>query len=102
MAAELIIAPEASDDIAEAYAWHESRRSRRFGLGEEFLSWVDACIERIRRAPMMYATVFKNYRRALPRRFPYAIFYEYADHAVAVYAVFHAASDPAKWVRRLS
>ena len=33
MAAELILAPEAEQDIAEAYAWYESRRA---GLGEEF------------------------------------------------------------------
>jgi hypothetical protein len=28
MVAELIIAPEAEQDIAEAYAWYESRRAR--------------------------------------------------------------------------
>ena len=33
MAAELIIAPEAEQDVAEAYAWYEIQRS---GLGEEF------------------------------------------------------------------
>jgi hypothetical protein len=32
MAAELIIAPEAEQDIAEAYDWYESRR---VGLGED-------------------------------------------------------------------
>jgi hypothetical protein len=42
MAAELIIAPEAEQDLAEAYAWYEDRRP---GLGEELLSCVDACIE---------------------------------------------------------
>ena len=31
MAAELITAPEAEEDLAEAYAWYESRRP---GLGE--------------------------------------------------------------------
>jgi toxin ParE1/3/4 len=39
MAVEIIIAPEAEQDIAEAYAWYESRR---VGLGEEFLSCIDA------------------------------------------------------------
>ncbi len=34
MAAELTLAPEAEQDVAEAYAWYESRRP---GLGEEFL-----------------------------------------------------------------
>jgi hypothetical protein len=46
MVIELIIAPEAEQDLAEAYAWYEGQRS---GLGEEFLSCVDACIEAIRR-----------------------------------------------------
>ena len=42
MAVELVIAPEAELDITEAYIWYEGRRS---GLGEEFLSSVDACLE---------------------------------------------------------
>jgi len=32
MAAELTIAPEAEQDIEEAYAWYENRRN---GLGEK-------------------------------------------------------------------
>ncbi len=38
MAAELIVAPEAEQDVADAYAWYENRRP---GLGEEFLGCVD-------------------------------------------------------------
>ncbi|MEW6574359.1 MAG: hypothetical protein AB1374_12100 [Bacillota bacterium] len=37
MAAELVVAPEAEQDITDAYAWYEERRP---GLGEEFLSCV--------------------------------------------------------------
>ena len=51
MPVELVIAPEAESDIAEAYIWYEGRRA---GLGEEFLSSVDACMESIRRQPGMY------------------------------------------------
>jgi hypothetical protein len=46
MPVELVIAPEAELDIAGAYAWYEGRRA---GLGEEFLSSVDARLESIRR-----------------------------------------------------
>jgi plasmid stabilization system protein ParE len=98
MAAELVVAPEAELDIAEAYVWYESRR---VGLGEEFLSAVDASIERIRCQPAIYARVHEEYRRALMRRFPYAIFFEYAETAVTVYAVFHTSRDPEKWRLRL-
>jgi hypothetical protein len=52
--------------------------------------------------PEMYAFAHEGYRRALVRRFPYAVFYEYANDVVTVYCVFHTARDPAKWRRRLS
>lgn len=98
MTAELVIAPEALRDLEEAYAWYERQR---FGLGEEFLGCVDACVEALRRSPEMYALIDETYRRALVRRFPYAIFYEYVDEAATVYCVFHAARDPEKWRQRL-
>ncbi len=98
MAAELIIAAEAERDIAEAYAWYESRRT---GLGEEFLSCVEACSEAIRRAPEMHVVVHENYRRALARRFPYAVFYEYVEGRVTVYGVFHTSRNPNKWRQRI-
>jgi plasmid stabilization system protein ParE len=98
MPVELVIAPEAELDIAEAYVWYEGRRA---GLGEEFLSAVDACVESIRRRPEMYPVVHDDYRRALTRRFPYAVFYEHSAARVTIYAVFHTSRDPAKWRQRL-
>jgi len=99
MAAELVLAPEAEQDVAEAYAWYEGRRP---GLGEEFLSCVDASIEAICRTPRMHAVVHENYRRGLVRRFPYAVFYETGQGTVTVYAVFHTSRDPQKWRQRLA
>ena len=98
MAAERVLAPEAEQDVSEAYDWYENRRH---GLGEEFLSCVDACIQRICRLPELHAKVYEDYRRALVRRFPYAIFYEYTDGAVKVYSVFHTSRNPDKWRERL-
>ncbi len=48
MDANLVFAPEAELDIREAYGWYEERRP---GLGEEFLSCVDACIQQVCRMP---------------------------------------------------
>ena len=98
MAAELTLAPEAEQDIAEAYAWYEAQRT---GLGEDFLSSVDACIQAICRMPEMHRVFHENYRRGLVRRFPYAVFYEYAAGTVTVYGVFHTSQDPDKWRQRL-
>jgi hypothetical protein len=67
MAAKLILAPEAEQDIGEAYNWYEQRRA---GLGEEFLGCIDACIQSICRSPETFSIVFQDYRRAMVRRSP--------------------------------
>lgn len=99
MAARLVIAPEAEQDVSEAYDWYEKRRP---GLGEEFLSCVDACIHQICRAPELHAKVFEDYRRTMVRRFPYAVFYEYSNRTVTLYCVFHTSQNPDKWRERLA
>ncbi len=98
MAAELVVAPEAEGDILEAYGWYEKQHIAR---GEEFLRCVDACIQAICRSPLAHAVIHKSYRRGVVRRFPYVVFYEYADEKVTVYCVFHSSRDPEKWRQRL-
>lgn len=98
MAANLILLPEAEQDLTEAHDWYEMRRS---GLGEDFLSCVDSCFQAIRRNPYLHAVVHEEYRRALIRRFPYSVFYEYNKDSVIVYCVFHNARSPQKWRQRL-
>ncbi len=51
MVDNLIIAPEAQQDIEEAYDWYELRRP---GLGEDFLGCVDAGINKICRIPELH------------------------------------------------
>ena len=99
MGVKLIIAAEAERDISDAYGWYEDRRS---GLGEDFLSCVDACIQAIVRAPELHPQICDEYRRGLVRRFPYAVFYDLADGTVTVYGVFHTSQHPDKWRKRLS
>lgn len=98
MAAELILTPEAAQDVSDAYAWYEECR---YGLGEDFLGSIDACIRRICRMPELHAKVHEDYRRVLVRRFPYALFYEYSDGTVTLYGVCHTAQRPDKWRERL-
>ena len=98
MTAELIIVPEAQQDLEDAYNWYEGHK---FGLGEEFLSCVDAGVQALYRSPNLYPKIFKEYRRALIRRFPYAIFYEYTDQKLLIiYSFFHTSQEPNKWRKR--
>jgi plasmid stabilization system protein ParE len=43
--------------------------------------------------------VYRDVRRALTRRFPYAIWYRTRDERVTVLAVLAQACDPARWPR---
>jgi len=70
-------------------------------LGEEFLDCVDACIQAICRMPELYPKVHEDYRRALVRRFPYAVYYEFAGGKVFVYSIFHMSQNPKKWSNRI-
>ncbi|VEN75341.1 Predicted plasmid stabilisation protein ParE [Candidatus Desulfarcum epimagneticum] len=99
MIAEPIIAPEALRDLDEAYSWYEDRRH---GLGEDFLTCVDTVVQTICRNPGLYAKIYKDYRRALTRRFPYAVFYEHMDGKIIIYSVFHTSQSPDKWKNRLA
>jgi plasmid stabilization system protein ParE len=72
MAIELIFAPEVEQDLREAFDWYQERRP---GLGEEFLTCVDACIQAICRNPEMQTLIYKDYRRGLLRRFPLSVQY---------------------------
>ena len=91
MKQEVIVRPEARDELLDAYYWYEEKRS---GLGEEFLLVVDAAIEQIRRSPEMHPIVHRNVRRVLTRRFPYGVFYVVEPEHIVILAVFHGHRDP--------
>jgi toxin ParE1/3/4 len=94
---ELIIRPEAEAELAEAFNWYEERVE---GLGTHFLLAVDAVFRAILRNPEQYPRIHKTTRRALLRRFPYAVFFVVEDARIVVLAVFHAKRDPKHWQER--
>lgn len=98
MAAEIRYAAEVEQDLDSGFAWYESRDA---GLGDEFLRAVQARISAVARTPEAHQVIYETYRRAVVRRFPFVIIYEYADGVVTVYSVFHTSQDPNKWRERL-
>jgi len=98
MAERIIFTEEADDELAEAYDWYETREP---GLGEDFIRCVDACVEGLRRHPMMYPVAFGSVHRALIRRFPFELFYEPLPDALKIHAVFHCSRNPKLLRKRL-
>ncbi len=93
----LIVEPEAEADLAQAFTWYSARRS---GLGDEFLTATEACFASILRHPDAFLIVHAPARRALMRRFPYAVYFVREREAIHVVAVLHTGRDPAMWKKR--
>jgi plasmid stabilization system protein ParE len=81
----------------EAVAWYESERP---GLGLEFSASVDALMTLIARQPALFRQVRGPIRRAVLKRFPYAIHFLDEPARIVVVAVFHASRDPRVLARR--
>ncbi|MBD2415889.1 recombinase [Nostoc calcicola FACHB-389] len=93
----LVFRPEVREELDEAYSWYESQKP---GLGDEFLDCVDETVNRISQMPESYVIVYGDIRRAVVRRFPYAVYYRIVSSRVIVTAIFHGRRDPKSWQTR--
>ncbi len=93
----LVAEPRADLDIAGAFDWYEKEQA---WLSQEFLDEVRAAYDRVADSPLAYQTLRSGIRRALVRRFPYAIYFTVEGNVVVVLAVLHVSRDPAEWQRR--
>ena len=91
--------PEAEAELAAARLWYSLHRE---GLDDALTQRVDETLQRIARAPYAYPVVYRHLRRAVLRKFPFAIFYEPIAHEVVVFAVYHSSRDLEKLESRLT
>jgi plasmid stabilization system protein ParE len=85
-------------ELIDAQDWYENEVP---GLGVRFRQAVDAAIERMSANPRLFPSIYRNVRRALLRRFPYALLFVIEpDGTVTVIACFHGSRDPAHWEKR--
>lgn len=94
-----LLSDVASDaDLEAAFEWYESEQP---GLGFEFLDEVRAVYDRILDGPFKYQELRSGIRRALTRRFPYAIFFSIENDFIVIVAILDTARDPAEWQSRI-
>jgi plasmid stabilization system protein ParE len=93
----LVFRPEVRAEISEAYRWYENQQS---GLGDEFLDRISETLDRICQMPESYAVVYRDVRRAVVQRFPYAVYYRIVSSRVVVTAIFHGRRNPKAWRSR--
>lgn len=85
-------------DVEAAFNWYEGEDP---GLGFEFLEELRAAYQNILGHPFGYQDLRSGIRRALTRRFPYAVFFSVEGETIVILAVLHTARDPAEWQRRI-
>src|SRR5436305_1637292 len=97
MTPRLSLRGEAEADIEAAAQWYEDQRP---GLGLEFTRAVRAALATIEREPLRYPSARGEVRRALLRRFPYAVYFIADASETVVIACLHVRRDPQAWQSR--
>lgn len=83
---EIAVRREAQFEVQEAFQYYQNKSE---GLGFEFMRSIDAALQSVKRNPFAYQTIYKETRRVLLRKFPYALFYIAEESRIVVIACFH-------------
>ncbi|HTU21704.1 MAG TPA: type II toxin-antitoxin system RelE/ParE family toxin [Gemmataceae bacterium] len=98
MSLPLVFYPAVQGEIDDSYQWYEQQQA---GLGQDFLTALDEVFNRLQQMPEAHQVIYRDVRRALPRRFPYGIYYRVHADRIEVIAVQHSRRDPARWQSRV-
>jgi hypothetical protein len=90
------ILDKAEDDLVHGVQFYEMQQP---GLGSYFLESLFADMESLQVHGGVHRVVYRNYHRALAKRFPFAIFYTVSGDTVFVHAVVDCRRKPA-WITK--
>jgi plasmid stabilization system protein ParE len=98
MTLRVVFRRAAKSEFEDAAAWYGEKSP---GLGDEFIREIEQAIATAAVAPQRYPLVFGDIRRAVARRFPFAVYFRVRSDMLVVLAVFHGRRNPAIWQRRV-
>jgi plasmid stabilization system protein ParE len=90
----LVFRPQAESELLDARNWYEEQHP---GLGRTFAQAVEDALTGIVQTPLAYPSVRGETRRALVRRFPYAVYYRVLPDQIVVLALMHGRRHPSWW-----
>jgi plasmid stabilization system protein ParE len=94
---KIVFRPQADQELQSARQWYEEQRP---GLGCHFAYTIDETIERVSSNPLAFPVVHGETRRAVVRRFPYAIYFRLHGDEIVITAVMHGHRHPRRWQSR--
>lgn len=92
----LFLRPEAEQDLAAVRDWYDRQRA---GLGDEFLDAIALALRVLARDPELPRLYYRNFRRAMLRRFPYKNFYQVIGDRIVIFRVLHAKQEHARGLK---
>ncbi len=98
MTSRLRLSAAAQRDVAAVKEWYAEKPTPDLDL--RFQLELNKVFQQIARFPAGYSVVYKDVRRAILNRFPYAVFYHLRSNTPYVLAVVHQARDPRVWKHR--
>lgn len=93
---KVTLRPDAEADVRAAVEYYDAAET---DLGGEFIDELDRLLRRLSEFPRSSQQVqgFDAVRRALLRRFPFAVFYAEEEDQVVVLRVIHTARSTETW-----
>lgn len=88
----------APSDLRAAIQWYDGISKH---LGSRFRDAVDACFDEIEIDPSRFSRIDEGLCYARVAKFPFLVLFQQLDQTACVLGVFHAASNPDKWRRRI-
>lgn len=88
------ITSDALEDLNEGFLFYDAQEK---GLGEYFSSSLKSDIEGLKITAGVHRLAYKDYRRALSRIFPYAIYYTMDAQIVTIWAFIDCRRNP-EWI----
>ena len=88
------ITSDALEDLNEGFLFYDAQES---GLGEYFSASLKRDIESLKVTGGVHRLAYRDYRRALSRIFPYAIYYTMEAEVVTIWAVIDCRRNP-EWI----
>jgi len=93
---KLIFTSGANANILKAYEYYENAQK---DLGDYFLASMENCIIHIDSNPEIYKAIYKDFRQAKVKRFPYVVIFRINNSEIIIDNVFNTYQNPIKKIR---
>jgi plasmid stabilization system protein ParE len=93
----IIFAVEVFDELQEAIDYYADRSNVQH---QRFLLALQRTINQIREQPQLFGRIYRTFRAAPVRRYPFLVIYKSRRHRIEVYTVHHVKSGSFRWLKR--